>query len=322
MFSSIRMRMTYANIVATLALVFAMSGGALAAGHYLITSTKQIKPSVLASLKGKSGAAGAPGATGPAGSGGPAGKEGPQGKEGVPGEPGKEGAPGAPGTNGKNGKGVVASEEAKSAGSHCAEGGVNVEVENSGKKEYACNGKEGPQGKEGNIAKTLAPGETETGVWSYNFAAPFEGFQSVAISFAIPLGKTLEFSKCGAGEGTIEGQLCRVFYRPTTFPTPPECSGLTGSEKTECEEIRGHDEARQKASEANCTGSADEPKAAEGSLCIYVGKKMEAFGETFLYEEPGAVTDSTGTSGLLWRVYVTQSGQSGYGSWAVTEKSS
>jgi hypothetical protein len=35
-------RMTYANVVATLALVFAISGSALDAGHYLITPTKQI----------------------------------------------------------------------------------------------------------------------------------------------------------------------------------------------------------------------------------------------------------------------------------------
>lgn len=62
-----RQHMTYANVVATLALLFAMSGGALAANHYLLTSTKQIKPSVLAKLRGKSGPRGAPGVVGPAG---------------------------------------------------------------------------------------------------------------------------------------------------------------------------------------------------------------------------------------------------------------
>src|ERR1700684_1973377 len=76
MLSALRSRVTYANVTATLALLFAMTGGAYAAKAYLITSTKQIKPSVLKSLQGKAGAKGAngaPGATGPAGPGGPAG---------------------------------------------------------------------------------------------------------------------------------------------------------------------------------------------------------------------------------------------------------
>jgi hypothetical protein len=76
----IRKRLTYANVVATLALLFAMSGGALAASKYLITSTKQISPKVIKKLKGNAGPAGATGATG---------KEGPAGKE------GKEGAAGS-----------------------------------------------------------------------------------------------------------------------------------------------------------------------------------------------------------------------------------
>ena len=60
-----RRHLNYANVVATFALVFAMSGGALAAKHYLINSTKQIKPSVLKQLKGNAGK------TGPAGPGDP-----------------------------------------------------------------------------------------------------------------------------------------------------------------------------------------------------------------------------------------------------------
>lgn len=45
-----RHRLSYANVAATLALVFSMSGGALAATHYLINSTKQINPKVLKKL--------------------------------------------------------------------------------------------------------------------------------------------------------------------------------------------------------------------------------------------------------------------------------
>jgi len=72
-----RRHLNYANVVATLALVFAMSGGALAAKHYLINSTKQINPKVLKKLKGNAGKTGATGATGAPGKEGPAGKEGP-----------------------------------------------------------------------------------------------------------------------------------------------------------------------------------------------------------------------------------------------------
>lgn len=69
-----------------------MSGGALAAGHYLINSTRQINPKVLKQLRGARGATGASGAPGATGPGGPAGKEGTPGKDGTA---GKEGPPGA-----------------------------------------------------------------------------------------------------------------------------------------------------------------------------------------------------------------------------------
>jgi len=61
-----RRSLSYANVVATLALVFALGGSsAYAAKHYLISSTKQIKPSVIATLRGHGGNGGQTGATGP-----------------------------------------------------------------------------------------------------------------------------------------------------------------------------------------------------------------------------------------------------------------
>jgi hypothetical protein len=77
-----RRHLSYANVVATMALVFAMSGGALAASHYLITKTSQIKPSVLKKLKGNIGHTGLAGAIG---------AQGPAGKEGQPGAQGESG---------------------------------------------------------------------------------------------------------------------------------------------------------------------------------------------------------------------------------------
>jgi hypothetical protein len=92
-----RRNISYANVAATLALVFSMSGGALAASRYLINSTKQINPKVMKALKGNAGAGGPQGAAGPAGPTGPQGLAGTPGKEG---QSGKEGAPGKDGTNG------------------------------------------------------------------------------------------------------------------------------------------------------------------------------------------------------------------------------
>jgi hypothetical protein len=74
-----RRRITYANVAATLALVFSMTGGALAANHYLINSTKQINPKVLKKLRGRTGATGKLGAAGPQGA---AGKNGVNGERG------------------------------------------------------------------------------------------------------------------------------------------------------------------------------------------------------------------------------------------------
>jgi hypothetical protein len=86
--STRRPRATYANVTATLALFLVLGGGTAWAAHrYLINSTGQIKPSVLASLRGARGSAGpagvqgAPGAAsttaGPKGSTGTIGPQGP-----------------------------------------------------------------------------------------------------------------------------------------------------------------------------------------------------------------------------------------------------
>jgi hypothetical protein len=83
-----RKRITYANVAATLALVFSMSGGALAASHYMINSTKQINPRVLKSLQGDPGLRG------------PTGNDGSKGAEGARGPAGAEGAKGAEGPTG------------------------------------------------------------------------------------------------------------------------------------------------------------------------------------------------------------------------------
>ena len=174
MFSVLRRRLTFANVAMTVALVFAMSGGAYAASKFLITSTKQIKPSVLASLKGKAGAtgpAGAAGAVGSAGPQGPAGAVGPQGAAGATGETGAAGAAGAAGKNGTNGK----------EGSPWTAGG------------------------------TLPSGKSETGMWAIG-AFPEVGHSSnlfSSISFPIPLATGVKV-KTHIFEGTTAPEGCSL----------------------------------------------------------------------------------------------------------------
>jgi hypothetical protein len=165
MFSAMRKRFTYANVAMTLALVFAMSGGAYAAKHYLITSTKQISPKVLKQLQGKAGPVG------------PEGKQGPAGPEGKAGANGKDGTNG---TNGTNGESVVA-KEVKPGETACNKlGGGEFKV-GTGAPVYACNGQTG-------FTETLPSGKTETGdfVLAGNASGAF-AHVATAVSFNIPL---------------------------------------------------------------------------------------------------------------------------------------
>jgi hypothetical protein len=99
--SRIRRRLTYANVVSTLALVLVVGGGsAVAASHFGKESvgTRALKKEAVtpaklsaaskATLTGPRGAAGEKGAIGPAGATGPAGPAGPAGAPGAPGAAG------------------------------------------------------------------------------------------------------------------------------------------------------------------------------------------------------------------------------------------
>ena len=181
MFSRVRRHINATTVVAVVALVFAMTGGAFAASKFLITSTKQIKPSVLASLKGK---AGAKGAAGPAGAQGAAGAQGPAG---TAGPAGKDGAAGANGTNGAS----VTSKQLSTNEAACAKEGGTELTAAEGKKTTVCNGKTG-------FTSTLPSGKTETGVWSIGpitvtQAAEIPGrYFTTSISFPIPLEASLD----------------------------------------------------------------------------------------------------------------------------------
>ena len=102
------------SLVAVLVGVLAITSGAFAANHYLITSSKQIKagavslsdlsPAARKALKGQMGSTGAAGAQGLPGSQGPSGDRGAMGPQGANGDNGAAGAPGNDGAPGKDGK--------------------------------------------------------------------------------------------------------------------------------------------------------------------------------------------------------------------------
>jgi hypothetical protein len=248
MFSRVRRHLTYANMAATLALLFAMSGGALAAGHYLISSTKQVSPKVLKQLKGARGPAGAAGAAGAEGKGGATGPQGPEGKA------------GADGTNGASGTSVT-SAKLSAGNKECPDGGS--EFTSASGKSFACNGATG-------YTETLPPGKSEMGMWALSVppANPVLGkSQAVAsISFVIPL----------------ESAPTAHYLKDKETPT------------------------------SECPGTAEEPKAEPGQLCMYASEEFAA---------PSELLFGTATYGAILSsspLGEAEPGGVAVGSWAVT----
>jgi hypothetical protein len=164
MVSMLRRNLNAPTLIAVVALVFAMVGGAVAANSS-------------GGGKAEASADGKRGPRGPKGARGPAGPAGPQGPAGAPGAPGAKGDVGAPGVNpvgtafGGNQKG-------------CAEGGVEFKGANT---TVACNGVKGQNGADGQTGFTevLPAGSTETGTWGALLKDEELGI--VPVSFNIPL---------------------------------------------------------------------------------------------------------------------------------------
>jgi len=178
MFLTIRrqFRPSPAAIIAVVALVFAMVGGAFAA-----SSGGSGSDAVASKAKGKrgpTGPRGKKGATGPAGPAGPQGPAGANGKDGlngVNGATGDTGAQGIPGTS-------VTNTAIPVGNLNCQErGGAEFKV-GSGAATFACNGKEGPEGP---LLDVTPQGRLWTGGWAVSINS--EGDTATSISYPFPL---------------------------------------------------------------------------------------------------------------------------------------
>jgi hypothetical protein len=192
MFSRIHSRLGTAGlIVAIVALVAALAGGAYAASGLNQQQKKQVRNIAKSESKkwskkfskqfAKAGPAGATGATGATG---------------APGAKGDKGEKGDTGNDGAAGKSV----ELSGIAAGCVEGGATVQVEGEpGTAQELCNGEAGTPGSPWAPENELPEGATETGVWISGF---FEFATAAAISFPVPLAEPLDAAHVKTVTGT------------------------------------------------------------------------------------------------------------------------
>ncbi len=300
MFQSIRKHLNPTTVVAFVALVFAMTGGAFAAtggsgnGNSPAKATASVTHASVAAKKkkkaaaptSKPGPAGPKGATGAAGSAGPAGAAGAKGENGAAGGAGPQGATGPEGTPGTS----VTSTVLASKNANCKEGGSEFKAGST--TTYACNGKEGKEGTFG--GQSLPEGKTLTGTYAAS------GFSEV--TFSETLAGVPGMGKAVAG---------------VSFALPIDDESLTRSYIGPAE---GENEEESKWAEAikehKCKGDFEKPAAAEGNLCIF-GEAVENVSGN----RPASTIDGSGQAnvGFVLLAYPAAKGAILMdGTWAVT----
>ena len=163
-------------------------------------------------------------------------------------------------------------------------------------------GKEGPEGKEGSpwtAGGTLPKGATETGSWGLHPAENEEPV--VSISFPIRLSEPVDNAHVHVvflsnAEACAEG---------SELP-PPACEEKQAEIKSEF-----------------CTGSAKQPKAAEGNFCLYVGENLLGNVKNFvghIYRPYELFAGGTGTAGAVAVPKGAAAPAVAWGTWAVTGK--
>lgn len=285
MLSAVHKRLTYANVAMTLALVFAMTGGAFAVtsngggASATISAKKKGKAKVLRGPRGpqgpegKQGPAGAKGETGPPGAKGETGPAGPAGEKGPQGPTGVQGPGGATGAAGVNGENVTVTALSK-GNANCAEGGA--ELSNKTGTAFACNGMNGTGGSGSGC---LESGKSETGQWALNAIV-------------------------------TSGNVAKNLFTPISFSIPL-CSGVT---------VTPHFLAEGTTVAGACEGTYIEPSAAKGNLCVYEGKLKNGFKNTAAFISAETQNSTTQGSGTLLVLQAETEGEHDVdsGDWVVT----
>jgi collagen triple helix repeat protein len=227
---------------------------------------------------------------------GPKGATGPAGPAGAQGPAGPAGAKGDAGANGSNGA-------AGATGATGAKGATGAA------------GATGPEGSPWTAGGTLPSGQTETGTYAYSTGELNSGIVlTVPISLPIPLANPL-----------VEGQVHLI--------TADGSKEIVENESTEVgEEIT----PTGCGSALTPTGTAANPAAAPGNLCVYVNKAdppmLGHSGSNYIRDpsqecesfaclvELGGPGSGAGVSGARLEAYGASPGRGywGYGTWAVT----
>jgi hypothetical protein len=272
-------------IVAVFALVFAIVGGAYAAGKLTSKQKKEVEK-IAKKYAGKPGPAGANGAPGPQGPAGPAGKD------------------GTNGTNGTNGTSVTSTPLAKN-NANCKEGGSEFVAGAS--KTFACNGKEGSPWTAGG---TLPKGSTESGTWE--ISSPGSAFFApliAPISFPIPLASPL---------AEAEVHYVGLLFNETSEEWEPEtvsaCPGSSSEPAAEAGNLCVYESLSKGVQTKNegpdGAGITPEGEPAKASIL----DPGNGFGALVTEADKGA-----GISGALVRLFpFGEIGHLAFGTWAVT----
>jgi Collagen triple helix repeat (20 copies) len=298
MFSPLRNRFGIPGVISVIALVFAMLGGAYAA------SNDSGSGKATASAKAKKGPRGPRGPQGPAGPVGPAGPQGPAGVAGANGLDGLDGAPGDDGDDGDDGTDgtSVANTEFSGAEGTCTEGGTKLVGTAT---TYACNGKKGADGEEGEkgdpwtVGGTLPPGKTETGVWALG------RMPKVVVTCTVPE------TSCTTTSKVEPVSAAQSWFVPISFPIPLAAS------------IAGANVHYRKVADTpstECPGTSAEPKALPGHLCVYAVAELSSFTSPPPILQAGGVVPGASTAGAVITITGYTEGTGVRGTFAVTEK--